>query len=82
MQKAVNKLLRSKHVFLFAIVCAGLGARLLTSAAADSGHPLKPFDIGLILLSGFILVVVAIVRRADYLRHTGEAQWFIDRPQG
>ena len=81
-QKAVNNLLRSKHAFSFAIVCAGLGAGSLTRAAADSGPPLKPFGIGLILLSGLILVVVAIARRADYVRHTSEAQWFIDQPQG
>ena len=79
-QKAVNRLLRSKHAFSFAIVCAGLGAGLLTSAAADSGPPLKPFGIGVILLSSLILVVAALARRADYLRHTSEAQWFIDQP--
>ena len=81
-QKAVNKLLRSKHAFSFAIGCAGLGAGLLTSAAADSGPLLKPFGIGLILLGVLILVVAALARRADYLRHTSEAQWFIDQPQG
>ena len=81
-QKAVNKLLRSKHAFSFAIGCAGIGAGLLTSAAADSGPLLKPFGIGLVLLSVLILVVAALARRAGYLRHTSEAQWFIDQPQG
>ena len=79
-QKAVNKLLRSKHAFSFAIGCAGIGAGLLTSAAADSGPLLKPFGIGLVLLSVLILVVAALARRADYLRHRSEAQWFIDQP--
>ena len=53
---------------------------ILMGAAADSGPLLQPFGIGLVLLSAWILAVAALAYRADYLRHSGEAQWFIDQP--
>lgn len=49
-------------------------------AAADSGPLLQPFGIGLVLLSAWILAVAALAYCADYLRHSGEARWFIDKP--
>ena len=77
----MNRVLQGQLTFPLAIVFAGMGLGLWLGAALQSTTLTTLIGGALLVVGMSILIAAALAYRADNLRLTSEAQWFIDQPR-